>query len=93
MSADPIAQIRNRWRARELVREWQKLSSEARNAVIGELEESARTCVGDEAQALLVAADALDAMQSSEVFQGIDGAIDDVGLLLAEVDRLRRLSP
>jgi hypothetical protein len=69
--------------------EWQRLPKEARNAVIGELEESARTIGGDTAKPFLVAADALGAMENPPLFQGLEGVWDDVQQLLAEIDRLR----
>jgi len=87
---DPIEEIRRRWRSRELALEWMRLPREARDAVIGEIEEWARES-GDEARtARLVAADALEAMQNPSVFEGLLAVEDDVRRLLAEIDRLRK---
>ncbi len=90
---DPLAEIRRRWKVRSLVLEWQRLPKEARADVVAELEGSARATGGDDGRSRLIAADALEAMESPLLLQGLEGIAEDVQQLLAEIDRLRPGGP
>lgn len=89
---DKLTEIRRRWRVRELILEWQRLPAAARSDVIADLEESSWSFGGGyggpEGKARAIAADALEAMQSPLLLQGLEGIAEDVRFLLDEIDRL-----
>lgn len=88
----PEDDIARRWKVWESVVDWRQTSSNEREDVIGEIEESAREIRDHRPQAAaarLVAVNLLDAL-SDERVDGINSAVvADIKVLLGEIRALR----